>query len=225
VVRRPKSSPGVGDLAQVTQGLVQLPQPLLSDVVGPLGEHVLDLSVRDADQPIRSGSQPHQAGPTVGGVEHALDVPGRLELLDQERDTIVRETALRSPLTHEEIVATLRGFVGSRRRVAFITDLEPLIDILVHTQDICRPLDIDHPMPPDAAAAAADRVLSTPWPIRRWRPPRGVRLVATDTDWAYGSGPELRAPMQAHLLRVTGRATGSTGSAPPPAAAIPEEER
>ncbi len=109
-------------------------------------------------------------------------------------DTFIRDTALRSPLTHEQIVATLRGFVGSRRRVAFITDLEPLIDILVHTQDICRPLGIDHPMPPDAAAAAADRVLSMPRPMRRWRPPRGVRLVATDTDWVYGTGPEVRRP-------------------------------
>lgn len=140
-------------------------------------------------------------------------------------DTMVRDTALRSPLTHEQIVATLRGFVGSRRRVAFITDLEPLIDILVHVQDICLPLGIDHPMPPGAAAAAADRVLSTPRPIRRWRPPRGVRLVATDTDWAYGSGPEQRAPMQAHLLTVTGRDTDPTLSAPPSAVALPERER
>jgi uncharacterized protein (TIGR03083 family) len=140
-------------------------------------------------------------------------------------DTIIRDTALRSPLTHEQIVAALRGFVGSRRRVAFITDLEPLIDILVHTQDICLPLGIDHPMPPEAAAAAADRVLSTPWPIRLWRPPRGVRLVATDTDWAYGSGRESRAPMQVHLLTLTGRVTSSTGSEPPPAVALPEEER
>jgi hypothetical protein len=54
-------------------------------------------------------------------------------------DAVVKDTALSSPLTHQEIVATLRGFVGSRRRVAFITDLEPLIDILVHNQDICRP--------------------------------------------------------------------------------------
>ena len=138
-------------------------------------------------------------------------------------DTIVRDTALRSPLTREQIVATLRGFVGSRRRFTFITDLEPLIDILVHTQDICLPLGIDHPMPPDAAAAAADRVLSTPRPIRRWKPPRDVRLVATDTDWSYGSGPELRAPMQAHLLTMTGRATSPTGAVPPPAAALPEE--
>jgi uncharacterized protein (TIGR03083 family) len=128
-------------------------------------------------------------------------------------DAIVRDTALRSTLTHQEIVATLRSFVGSRRRVAFITDLEPLIDILVHSQDICEPLGISHPMPPDAAAAAADRVLSTPRPIRRWTPPQGVRMVATDVDWAYGAGDEVRKPMQSHLLALTGRQTLPEGSA------------
>jgi len=127
-------------------------------------------------------------------------------------DALVRDTALRSPLTHDEIVATLRGFVGSRRKVAFITDLEPLIDILVHNQDICRPLGIDHPMPPDAAAAAADRVLSTPRPIRRWKPPRGMRMVATDVDWTYGAGDEVRAPMGSHLLALTGRQAAPRGS-------------
>lgn len=137
-------------------------------------------------------------------------------------DALVRDTALRCPLTHEEIVATLRGFLGSRRRVAFITDGEPLIDVLVHTQDICRPLGIDHPMPPDAAAAAADRVLSTPRPLRRWTPPRGLRLVATDTDWAYGAGTERRAPMQEHLLTLTGRLSSSTRSTR--AAREPQEE-
>jgi uncharacterized protein (TIGR03083 family) len=127
-------------------------------------------------------------------------------------DALVRDTAVRSPLTHKEIVATLRGFVGSRRRVAFITDLEPLIDILVHNQDICRPLGIDHPMPPDAAAAAANRVLSTPRPIRRWTTPRGVRMIATDLEWAHGTGDEVREPMQSHLLTLTGRQTAPTGS-------------
>jgi uncharacterized protein (TIGR03083 family) len=120
-------------------------------------------------------------------------------------DVMIRESALRSPLSHEEIVAKLRSFVGSRKRVAFITDLEPLIDILVHNQDICRPLGIDHRMPPEAAAAAADRALATPPPIRRWKPPRGVRLVATDVDWSYGSGDDAPAPMGSHLLFITGR--------------------
>jgi uncharacterized protein (TIGR03083 family) len=121
-------------------------------------------------------------------------------------DKVIHDTAVRCRLTHEEIVATLRGFVGSRRRIAFISDLDPLLDILVHTQDVCQPLGVEHPMPPDAAAAAAERVLSTPWPIRRWRPPQRLRLVATDVDWAYGnSGEEVRQPMEAHLLALTGR--------------------
>ncbi len=120
-------------------------------------------------------------------------------------DVVVRDTAIRSRLTHEQIVATLRGFLGSRRRVSFISDLEPLIDILVHNQDIARPLGVDHPMPPEAAAAAADRVLATPAPIRRWRAPRGVRFVATDVDWSFGSGREVHATMGTHLLTLTGR--------------------
>lgn len=125
-------------------------------------------------------------------------------------DTFIRDTALRSPLTRPEIVATLRGFVGSRRRIVFISDLEPLIDILVHTQDICLPLGIEHPMPPAAAAAAADRVLSMPRPLRLWTPPRRVRLVATDLDWAAGTGREIPAPMQTHLLILTGRRADGT---------------
>lgn len=120
-------------------------------------------------------------------------------------NTMIRGLAVRSPLTHEEIVSTLRGFVGSRRRAPFVSELEPLLDILVHTQDICVPLGVDHAMPVDAAAAAADRVLTQRGPVRLWGRPRGVRLVATDIDWAYGEGPDRRAPIQAHLLAVTGR--------------------
>lgn len=120
-------------------------------------------------------------------------------------NAMIRYAALRSPLTHDQIVATLRGFVGSRRRAPFVTELEPLLDVLVHSQDICLPLGIEHPVPVDAAAAAADRVISLRGPMRLWEPPRGVRLVATDADWAYGDGAVVEAPMQSHLLTLTGR--------------------
>jgi uncharacterized protein (TIGR03083 family) len=120
-------------------------------------------------------------------------------------NAMIKYAALRSPLTHEDIVARLRGFVGSRRRAPFVTELEPLLDILVHTQDICLPLGIDHPMPVDAAAVVADRVLSLRGPMRLWKAPREVRLVATDTDWTYGDGQVVQAPMQFHLLTLTGR--------------------
>jgi hypothetical protein len=40
--------------------------------------------------------------------------------------------------------------------------------------------------------------------MRLWKPPC-QRLVATDTDWAYGHGPVMQAPMRFHLLTLTGR--------------------
>ena len=128
-------------------------------------------------------------------------------------NAMIAYAARRSPLTHEQIVATLRGFVGSRRRAPFVSELEPLLDILVHTQDICLPLGIDHPMPVDAAVAAADRVLALRGPMRLWEPPPGVRLVATDSAWAYGDGHIVRAPTQSHLLTLTGRQTSGTRAA------------
>ena len=127
-------------------------------------------------------------------------------------NAMVRYAAVHSPLTHEQIVATLRGFVGSRRRVPFVTELEPLLDVLVHTQDICLSLGIEHCMPVDAAVAAADRVLSLRGPMRLWDPPRGVRLVATDSEWAYGDGAVVEAPIQSHLLTLTGRTRSESGA-------------
>ena len=115
------------------------------------------------------------------------------------------------PATHEQIVTTLRGFVGSRRRAPFVTELEPLLDVLVHTQDICVPLGIEHRMPIDAALAAADRVLSLRGPMRLWEPPRGVRLVTTDAEWTFGDGAVRQAPMHSHLLTLTGASAGADG--------------
>jgi uncharacterized protein (TIGR03083 family) len=127
-------------------------------------------------------------------------------------NAMIRYAAVRSPLTHEEIVATLRGFVGSRRRAPFVTELEPLLDVLVHAQDICVPLGLEHRMPVDAAVAAADRVLSLRGPMRLWESPRAVRLVATDADWAHGEGVVVEAPIQSHLLTLTGRTPSGSGS-------------
>lgn len=72
---------------------------------------------------------------------------------------------MHSTLAHEQIVAMLRGFVGSRRKAPIVTEPEPLLDIPVHTQDICIPLGIEDPMPVDAAVAAADRVIVLRGPI------------------------------------------------------------
>jgi uncharacterized protein (TIGR03083 family) len=128
---------------------------------------------------------------------------------------MIRYSALHSRLAHDEIIAALRGFVGSRKKAPIVSEFEPLLDILVHTQDICVPLGIDHPMPVDAAAAAANRVLALRGPMRLWKPPSGMRLVATDSDWSYGDGVVVRAPLQSHLLTLTGRQKGGVATHAP----------
>jgi uncharacterized protein (TIGR03083 family) len=110
-------------------------------------------------------------------------------------------------LTTEQIVAEIRRTVGSRRRNLGVTYLEPLIDILVHAQDIAIPLDRHLDMPAPAAAVAASRVLSMRWPppLPLVRTVAGFRLTATDITWTAGSGPEIKGPMSALLLVCTGR--------------------
>ena len=82
-------------------------------------------------------------------------------------------------------------------------------DVLVHGQDIAIPLGRDHPMPAEAARAGADRVWTMGWPFWARRRLRGVRLLATDTDWSAGVGVELRGPIKMLLLLLTGRTTAA----------------
>ncbi|MBO3749237.1 maleylpyruvate isomerase family mycothiol-dependent enzyme [Streptosporangiaceae bacterium NEAU-GS5] len=108
-----------------------------------------------------------------------------------------------------QIIAAIRGMVGSRRHNAGVTCRETLIDILVHTQDIVIPLGRDHAMPTRAAVVAADRLWSMRWPppLPGRRRMTGFRLVATDADWAIGAGPEVHAPISAIVLLTAGRLT------------------
>lgn len=118
----------------------------------------------------------------------------------------VRDAAVRCPLGHDQIIDTLRGFVGSRRKVPGVSEREPLLDVLVHTQDICLPLDIDHPMPADAAVVALERVIW--WSRRVPLGPRlrDVHLVATDETWEWGAGRRIEGPVRWLLLAASGRA-------------------
>jgi len=112
-------------------------------------------------------------------------------------------------LTTDQIIAEIRGTIGSRRHNLGVTYLETLTDILVHSQDIAVPLSRRLDLAPDAAAVAADRVLSMRWPppLPSARKLAGFRLTATDTTWTTGAGPDVRGPMTALLLVCCGRLT------------------
>jgi uncharacterized protein (TIGR03083 family) len=107
------------------------------------------------------------------------------------------------------LVAELRAMAGSRRRAPGVSHLEPMLDVLVHGQDIALPLGLPRAMPVAAAAAAATRVWTMGWPMSRaFRARtrlRGLQLTATDVGWRAGEGRRVEGPIQAVLLLLTGR--------------------
>jgi uncharacterized protein (TIGR03083 family) len=119
---------------------------------------------------------------------------------------MVHDTAVRQArLPVREYAPRLRAMAGSRKKAPGVSHLEPLIDVLVHGQDIAIPLGRTRLVPAGAAMAAADRV----WPnLFPWRPGRklsGLRFAATDCSWTAGGGELVEGPIVAILLLLTGR--------------------
>jgi uncharacterized protein (TIGR03083 family) len=78
-------------------------------------------------------------------------------------------------------------------------------EILVHGEDIRRPLGLEHQPPEEALAAVADSWKNSNLLIGSKRRITGLRLRATDAEWAHGDGPEVSGPLLALLLAMTGR--------------------
>lgn len=134
----------------------------------------------------------------------------------------IRDTAIRQArLPVAEYPRRLRAMVGSRRTAPLINELSPLVDVLCHAQDIARPLGRPHPMPVDAAVAAADRIWGLSFPFRAQRRLRGFELVATDAPWRAGVGERVEGPMSALLLLVSGRPAALADLTGPGAAKLP----
>jgi len=77
--------------------------------------------------------------------------------------------------------------------------------VLVHTQDVVRPLGRRQEMPAGPCAVAADQVWRRSFPFRARRRLSGYRLTATDIDWTVGDGPTINGTMGALLIFLTGR--------------------
>ena len=71
-------------------------------------------------------------------------------------NAMVHRMAVQDPSSPEQIAVALRAMRGSRRHPPTTTECDPLIDVLVHGQDIAVPLGIDLPMPADAAMLRHD---------------------------------------------------------------------
>lgn len=118
------------------------------------------------------------------------------------------------------LIAQIRETAGSARRAPGAGPLDPLVDALVHGQDIARPLGRVREMPAEPAIAALDYVHNSVFYGARKRF-RGTRLVATDLGWSADEGvDEVRGPMSDLLLLATGRPEGLAGLSGPGAERI-----
>ncbi len=112
--------------------------------------------------------------------------------------------------TPAELVAQLRESAASMRRMPGSSPMDPLMDLVVHAQDVARPLGRRHVSPPDVVAAslayvATNRFMGGPQRLA------GVQLVSTKTGWTHGDGAELRGPDIDLLLATAGRRAGLDG--------------
>lgn len=105
----------------------------------------------------------------------------------------------------EGIVAQLRDEAGSGRHPVGMP-LAPLTDLLVHGEDMRRPLGIPTTISFDRAAAAMAFVTGGRAfgfaPASRLR---GLQFVATDGDRVWGRGQVVHGPVVSMLLAALGR--------------------
>ncbi|HWE69084.1 MAG TPA: hypothetical protein VG205_01910, partial [Acidimicrobiales bacterium] len=78
-------------------------------------------------------------------------------------------------------------------------------EIIVHGEDIRRPLGLRHRAPEAALVAVADNYSRSNLLTGAKRRIAGLRLRASDGDWVHGEGPEVSGPMISLILAMTGR--------------------
>jgi uncharacterized protein (TIGR03083 family) len=109
--------------------------------------------------------------------------------------------------TPEEITTAMRGMAGGRRRPPGTAVADPLMDVLVHGQDIAIPLGVNRPMPVEPAVVAAQRVWKMGFPFNARKRFRDTKFVATDADFSVGDGDLVKGSIQEILMTLSGRQT------------------
>ena len=78
-------------------------------------------------------------------------------------------------------------------------------EIMVHGEDIRRPLGATGEHPPEHLTVLAELYKKTGAPLRAKQRLDGLRLEATDVEWSTGTGPEVRGPCMSLILAMVGR--------------------
>jgi uncharacterized protein (TIGR03083 family) len=101
--------------------------------------------------------------------------------------------------------------------------LTQLSEVIVHQQDVRRPLGAKRVIPSERLASVLDFVITrygsyaVPAAPRR---SKGLRLTATDMAWSAGNGPEVSGPGEALFMALNGRSAALADLAGPGVATL-----
>ncbi len=123
----------------------------------------------------------------------------------------VEEFAQMSP---QELMNFLGRHLHPKGLTAGFGGMIALVDGTIHHQDIRRGLGYPRTVPSDRLKRILPLVPGNPRLGARRRI-RGLRLIATDVGWQYGSGPEVSGSGEAILMAMAGRRQAVTELAGP----------
>jgi uncharacterized protein (TIGR03083 family) len=107
-------------------------------------------------------------------------------------------------LSPQQLLEFLGNHLQPQGLTAGFGGMIALVDGTIHHQDIRRSLDKPRTVPEDRLKRVLDLVPNNPrLGARRFI--KGLRLRATDIDWAHGRGPEVSGPGEALLMAMAGR--------------------
>jgi uncharacterized protein (TIGR03083 family) len=84
-------------------------------------------------------------------------------------------------------------------------------EVVVHGEDVRRPLGFSHTYPPDAVRQVIDFYKGSNMLIGSKKRIAGLALKATDDDWQHGQGEAVEGPLLSLLLAMTGRGAACDG--------------
>jgi uncharacterized protein (TIGR03083 family) len=103
------------------------------------------------------------------------------------------------------VLIALRNAAFNRKASSGARPVRSLMHVLIHGQDICRPLGIKRELPEAHLVPVADFVKDDVHIFGAKKRIAGLKLTATDMDWSHGHGPEVTGPAEALVMMMAGR--------------------
>ena len=103
------------------------------------------------------------------------------------------------------VLNALRNAAANTKALPGDRPVRGLMHVMIHGQDMCRPLGITRDLPEAHLVPVADFVKDDVHIFGAKKRVAGFKLTATDMDWSHGNGPEVTGPAEALVMMMAGR--------------------